>query len=68
MDLAEWDNHWPVVDNDGLLTGEVRETEEMADYANVADMACIAVADLSPERIRASGGLREIEESGYAAV
>jgi hypothetical protein len=48
LDRADWSHHWPVVDGDGRLTGDVVETEDCGGYWNVDDEAMIANEDLSP--------------------
>ena len=55
LDRWTWDNHWPLVNNDGTLTGDVIESEECSrgDYRNVDDMAMIAFCDLTPDQARA---------------
>ena len=50
LDEADWANHWPVVDADGLLTGDVVETDDCENYWNVDDMAMISDNDIRPEQ------------------
>lgn len=38
-DYEDWSNHWPVIDSDGKLTGDVVESGDTAGYTNVDDMA-----------------------------
>ena len=59
MDRADWAQHWPVIDTDGLLTGAVVETEETAAYANVQDLAMI-------DREGALAAGWTIDDDGYA--
>lgn len=61
LDREDWANHWPVVDADGILTGDVVETDDCDGYLNVADEAMIAVEDLRP-------GQRSVALDGYADV
>ena len=61
LDTEDWANHWPVVDADGLLTGDVVETDGCAGYLNVRDEAMIAVEELRP-------GQRSSAIDGYADV
>ena len=48
LNEADWTSHWPVVDADSLLTGDVVETDDCDDYWNVGDEAMIAEDDLHP--------------------
>ncbi len=50
LDEEDWANHWPVVDADGLLTGDVVETDDCDNYLNVADMAMISDDDVRPKQ------------------
>lgn len=62
MDEADWANHWPVVDEDGELTGAVVETEEACNgYANVDDLAMIAEDDVKP-----GNRWTHVNDDGYA--
>ncbi len=47
LDHADWASHWPVVDADGKLTGDVVETADCDGYLNVDDLAMINRADLT---------------------
>lgn len=68
LDVLDWASHWPVIDNQGCLTGDVKETDDMDEYANVDDLACIAIDDLTSEQLEKSGGRQGIRESGYACL
>lgn len=50
LDKEDWADHWPVVDANGCLTGDVVETADCEGYSNVCDMAMIADEDLRPEQ------------------
>ena len=59
---ADWQSHWPVVDADGELTGDVVETDDCDEYANVADETMISLSDLSDAQ------RREADRTGYAPI
>lgn len=59
LDQEDWSQIWPVVDGDGILTGEIVGSEE--GYVNVEDLAMVAVADLSTEQ-------RESIADGYVVL
>lgn len=66
----DWENHWPIVDGDGLLTGCVFESGESGDsYANVGDEAMVGIDDLPPEqRTAIRREQRDGTWQGYATV
>ena len=51
MDEEDWAHHWPVVDGEGLLTGDVVETEDCTEeYINVDDVAMVSRDDLTAKQ------------------
>lgn len=52
LDQTDWQNHWPVIDADGELTGDVVETDDCDNYVNVGDMAMIDIDDLPASKRR----------------
>ena len=65
MDERDWEDHWPVVDADGDLTGDVVENADCGGYFNVDDEVMVSEDDLTPEIIAENGGINSIRESGY---
>jgi len=61
LDEEDWSDHWPVVDADGILTGDVVETADCEGYWNVDDMAMIADDDLRPAQ-------RKTRHEGYVTL
>jgi hypothetical protein len=58
----DWENHWPVVDGDGLLTGDVYESGDGSEgWANVDDVAMVRMTDLPPEE---QASIRREQRSG----
>ena len=67
----DWSQHWPIIDRDGKLTGEVfnSDDEHDEDYANVEDDAMIAIDGLpSRERLRIQRLIRIDCWDGYATL
>ena len=60
LSRLDWSQYWPVVNSNGLLTGDIVSGED--GFYNVADMAMIPEWELTPEQ------LSDAEESGYANV
>ena len=56
LDRGNWPGVWPVVGRGGLYTGCIIESEE--DYANLDDMAMVAIWDLKSS----------IREDGYCIL
>jgi hypothetical protein len=69
-DEYDWADHYPIIDGDGLLTGEVYETGMWAEpYANVDDAAMVLISDLSAdEQRRIASEQNEDVWDGYAVV
>jgi len=51
LDAEDWSQFYPIVDNQGNLTGAIIGSQEAAGYSNVDDMAMVANRDLTPEQI-----------------
>jgi hypothetical protein len=66
MDRDDWNDWWPIVDGDGILTGDIVGGDD--DYFNVNDMAMVHRSDLTKKQIREANkndgyiGLPEIQE------
>jgi hypothetical protein len=46
LDTRDWDWHWPVINAAGILTGEVVDSDELAGYGNVDDLAMVPLGEL----------------------
>ena len=68
LNQVDWSQHWPLVDSDGDLTGEITDCDDNEEYANLNDIAMILVSDMTDEQLAASGGESEIRESGYGTL
>lgn len=50
LDAGDWQGYWPVVDRQGILTGDITDSEGA--FANVDDLAMISFDDLTPAQRR----------------
>ena len=69
--LHDWSGHYPVVDKDGALTGDIVDCADnsITDYANVDDMAVVAIADLpTTEQKRIRDEEADSTWNGYATI
>jgi len=62
LDAEDWSDFWPIVDNNGMLTGGITDAQER--YINVEDLAMVDFGDLTQEQIAANGGLDKINMHG----
>ena len=69
LDQGDWSDWWPIVDNKGLLTGEITDCPMGGEpMANVNDMAMIPHSQLTTEQVRLSSGWDFIKSEGYARL
>lgn len=59
LDREDWSEIWPIVDAEGYLTGGICGSED--GFANVDDLAMVALSDLSDEQL-------ETSDSGYVKL
>lgn len=52
----DWQGYWPVITGDGLLTGDITETENEGYLGNVNDMAMVRLDSLTDAQIEHNGG------------
>jgi hypothetical protein len=69
---VDWSSQWPIVDGAGNLIGTVYDSgddDANDDYANVDDLAMVALDDLSStERRRIRHEIRDETWDGYTVV
>lgn len=66
---VHWLEYWPIVDGKGNLTGNVYESGNLGNYANVDDLAMVNVENLTKnEQKRVERETKDGTFDGYVSV